>query len=267
MNHETLARRGVLLALLVLVAAPSIVRAQHEDVPLDVPPVEVNSRHLDGPLFDSAAVLTGPGARELRWRLLAFEEATTAQIAVLTTPSLAGRSIEDYATRTFSRIGLGRADVNNGLLIIIAPNERTIRIEVGLGLERQVSDADAARVIELMMPFLMNEDFAGGVGVALDTLEPLVASVTWNVSFRDPVVLENAGEAAVGLIAAIDGTLSGLEPGDSSATLDAGSVRIALNFPPHWWDGPMRSKEGERITLFGRTTSATPLAFDVLGVK
>lgn len=76
----------------------------------------------------------------------ALDEKTTAQVVVTTVESLDGREIEDYANSLFRMWGIGTKDSNNGLLILLAPNERKVWIEVGRGLEGKVNDSKAGRI-------------------------------------------------------------------------------------------------------------------------
>src|SRR5690606_20104641 len=72
--------------------------------------------------------------------------------------------IEEYANRLFRAWGLGQKDKNNGVLLLVAPNEREVRIEVGYGLEGTLTDALSSRIIhEIMLPAFRSSDMPGGV--------------------------------------------------------------------------------------------------------
>jgi uncharacterized protein len=93
----------------------------------------------------------------------ALEKATGAQIVVATVSSLEGKDIESYATELFRSWGIGDKEKNNGLLILLAPNERKIRVEVGYGLEGKINDAKAGRFIDdYAKDDLKNNDFDVG---------------------------------------------------------------------------------------------------------
>src|ERR1700754_2186441 len=98
---------------------------------------------LSGRVVDEAHILD-QGTRSSLVALLASLEAnTTDQVVVATVPSLQGYSIEVYANQLFKRWGLGQKDTNNGVLLLVAPTERRVRIEVGRGLEGRLTDAIA----------------------------------------------------------------------------------------------------------------------------
>jgi uncharacterized protein len=80
-----------------------------------------------------------------------LELRTSHQLVVATVPSLDGRSVEDYANRLFRAWGLGRKDQNDGVLLLVVPTERKLRIEVGYGLEGVLPDAIAKVIIEQFM--------------------------------------------------------------------------------------------------------------------
>ena len=129
--------------------------------------------YLTGRVVDAAEVLS-PAARErLGAALKAHEDRTTNQVVVLTVPTLAGESVEDYATRVFEGWKLGRRDRDNGVLVLVAPSDRRMRIEVGYGLEGTLTDAVAGRIIRNQMtPRFKSGDFDGGV---IEGVEAVVA--------------------------------------------------------------------------------------------
>ena len=89
---------------------------------------------------------------------------TTAQIVVITVPSLEGESLEEYATDTFRKFEIGDKEKNNGLLILIALKERKCRIEVGYGLEDTLTDGKTGRIQdEYMIPYFKNDNFDEGI--------------------------------------------------------------------------------------------------------
>ena len=95
---------------------------------------------LSGRVVDEAEILS-PATRE---RLTAVskthEDSTTNQVVVLTTPTIGGESIEEYATRVFATWKLGQKGKDNGVLVVVVPNDRKMRIEVGYGLEGALTD-------------------------------------------------------------------------------------------------------------------------------
>ena len=126
--------RSILAALALLVLAGAAYAA-------DIP-------YLSGRVTDNAEILNAETRRDLTALLAEHERATTNQVAVLTVKTLAGESIEDYANAVFRAWQLGRKDKNNGVLLVIAPQERRLRIEVGYGLEGTLTDLIAGRIIQ-----------------------------------------------------------------------------------------------------------------------
>jgi uncharacterized protein len=120
---------------------------------------------------DLAGVLDAATAARLESRLADFERETSHQIAVLTVPSLEGEAIEPFALRVAEAWQLGQAGADNGILVVVAPQDRRARIEVGYGLEGVVPDAIAKRVLEdVMFSHFRSGDFAGGVEAGVDAL-------------------------------------------------------------------------------------------------
>jgi len=131
---------------------------------LDVPPLRAR-------VNDYAQVLTPQRAQALEAKLAAYEQRSGHQLALLTIESLQGDAIEPFAMRVVEQWKLGDAKRDDGLLLIVVPKERKLRIEVGYGLEGTVPDAIAARVIrEIIAPAFQRGDYAGGIDSAFDAL-------------------------------------------------------------------------------------------------
>ena len=117
-----------------------------------------------GAVNDFADVLTPQTEAALVTLVEAVEKDTTAEIAVATVTSLGGTAIDDYAVRLFKTWGIGQGGRDNGVLVLVAPAERQIRIEVGYGLEGVLPDGLAGVVIrETFLPRFREGDFDGGV--------------------------------------------------------------------------------------------------------
>lgn len=134
-----------------------------------------NVPELSDRVTDLADVLSGATRNTLRERFEKLEEETGAQIAFLSVPSLNGENLEAYSIKVAETWGLGREDVDDGLLIFIAKQEKRIRIEVGYGLEGVVTDINAKMVIDdYMTPHFKDGDFDAGILAAADALIALV---------------------------------------------------------------------------------------------
>ena len=120
---------------------------------------------------DLAHLLPADRAQSLEETLARFEEETGDQIAILTVPTTAGEPIESFALRVAEAWKLGQKGTDNGILLVVASQDRRARIEVGYGLEGAVPDVVAHRVIdEVMGPRFRAGDFAGGLEAATQAL-------------------------------------------------------------------------------------------------
>jgi len=152
----------VLLGLVCVLVLSSTVSA------LEVP-------YLAGRVNDQASMLDEGFEAELEERLRLLEEETGAQVAVLTISTLEGDPLEDFSMRVVETWKLGREDADNGVLILIARDERRMRIEVGYGLEGALTDAQSGRIVDhLMAPRFREGDFNGGVGAAVDAVSSAI---------------------------------------------------------------------------------------------
>jgi len=126
---------------------------------------------LSGRIVDEAEVLKAPTRERLTAALKAHEDKTTNQVAVLTVPTIGGESIEGYATRVFETWKLGQQGKDNGVLVIVVPNDRKMRIEVGYGLEGTLTDAQAARIIrDDMTPQFKAGNFDAGIAAGVQAI-------------------------------------------------------------------------------------------------
>jgi len=101
-----------------------------------------------GPINDFAGILPPADRQALLDVATALEKDTTAQLAVVTVRSLEGGNIDDFAGKLFAKWGIGQKDKNNGVLLLVAMDDRAARIEVGYGLEGVLPDARAGRLLE-----------------------------------------------------------------------------------------------------------------------
>jgi uncharacterized protein len=126
---------------------------------------------LRGHVNDYADVIPPDAEARLERKLTAYEEATGRQYAVLTIPTLEGEDIEGFSIRTVESWKLGQKKQDNGLLLLVVPDDKKVRIEVGYGLEGEITDLRASRVIrEILTPAFRSGDYAGGIERGLDSL-------------------------------------------------------------------------------------------------
>jgi uncharacterized protein len=147
----------LLLALLLSAAAWA------QDV-LPVPP-------LSGRVIDQTATLSAPQQAALEAKLAAFEAQAGPQIVLLLVPATAPEDIAAYAQRVADSWKIGRREVGDGLLVVVAKNERSVRIEVAKALEGAIPDLAARQVIDrAFVPAFRNGDYAGGLNAGVDLL-------------------------------------------------------------------------------------------------
>lgn len=115
-------------------------------------------------VHDEAHILSRQTKSELEAAFKAERDSTSNQIAVITVPSLENDDISNYAVNVFQKWKIGQTKKDNGVLFVIAPNERKVRIEVGYGLEGVLTDALSSRIIRNeVAPFFRSDNFDAGV--------------------------------------------------------------------------------------------------------
>jgi len=173
------AARASLLALIVCWAF-----AAFADVA--VPP-------LSGRVVDQTGTLSSGDIAALTQTLKDLETRKGSQVAVLIVPTTQPETIEQYSIRVAEAWKIGRKKIDDGALLVVAKNDRKLRIEVGYGLEGALNDATASRIIEeVITPKFRSGDFAGGISAGIDRIvgvingEPLPAPAAAPAAGRQP---------------------------------------------------------------------------------
>ena len=118
----------------------------------------------DGFVNDFADVLSSQTEAQIEERLLNFQNQTNSQIAVVTIPELVDETIETYAVRLFEEWGVGQEGQDNGALFLVAIADRKLRIEVGYGLEGQLTDIESRQIVSnIVAPRFQENDFDSGI--------------------------------------------------------------------------------------------------------
>ena len=137
---------------------------------------------LSGRVVDQTATLSSGDVASLTQTLKALEARKGSQVAVLIVPTTAPETIEQYSIRVAEAWMIGRKKIDDGALLVVAKNDRKLRIEVGYGLEGALNDVTAKRIIdEIITPKFRNGDFASGISAGVDRIigvidgEPLPA--------------------------------------------------------------------------------------------
>jgi uncharacterized protein len=124
-----------------------------------------------GSIVDNASILTDAEESSINEQITSIEAATGHDVAVLTVLDMGGSSIEDYSIAVARNWELGSAEDNDGVLLVIAMEERELRLEVGTGLEDIITDNDSSNIIDnIVSPHLSDKDYAGGITAGLTEL-------------------------------------------------------------------------------------------------
>jgi uncharacterized protein len=136
-----------------------------------VPALALDFPALTGRVVDDAGILDAGTRAALTQKLDEFEAKTSDQLVVVTLKSLQGTSVEDFGVQLGRHWQIGQKGKNNGVLLIVAPNERKVRIEVGYGLEGALTDAVSRLIIEnAITPRFRAGDFPGGITRGVDDI-------------------------------------------------------------------------------------------------
>ena len=126
---------------------------------------------LTGRITDQTGTLSTEQKAALEQTLAAFEARKGSQLAVLMVATTAPEDIEQYALRVAEQWKLGRKKVDDGAILVVAKNDRALRIEVGYGLEGALTDLSSKRIIsETILPLFRKQDFHGGIAAGVDQI-------------------------------------------------------------------------------------------------
>lgn len=160
----------MLRVAIAVLAAPILAgcatEAQEVELPASTPALE-----LTGRVVDAADLFDAQYEDDLTRKLGRLERDTQVQLVVATTPDLDGQDIAAYSLDLARAWGLGSVERDDGLLLLVAPNDRQVRIEVGRGLEASVKDEEAGFIIsDDILPHFREGDFKSGVAAGVDRL-------------------------------------------------------------------------------------------------
>jgi len=151
----------LLLSLWAMLLAPMAVHAR----------AEPTFPALSGRVVDQADLLTPATEAAITAKLAALETGTGDQLVVVTLNSLQDYEIEDYGYRLGRAWGIGQSETDSGALLIVAPNERKVRIEVGYGLEPVLTDAMSSHIIQTdILPAFRDGGFERGISSGVDAI-------------------------------------------------------------------------------------------------
>lgn len=194
MRHPNIARRpaAIRLFLAALVAFACVFPLAALDAP-----------EMAGPVNDLAGVMSGQERDELRTYLTAVNDQTGVQVAVLTVDSLEGDDLEAFSMRVAEKWKLGQADKDNGALLVVAIKERSLRIEVGYGLEGELTDMKSGLIIRnVIVPYFKDGRYGAGIVAGAKNI---VGIATGNASIvakevANPPARQGSGGGVAGII-------------------------------------------------------------------
>jgi len=114
----------------------------------------------------------------------ALESQTTDQLVIITVPSLDGQDIARFSTDLANRWGVGEADKDNGVLLVVAPNERQVRIAVGYGLEGLLTDERSAAIVNEMLPLFRANRPSQAIALGVRRIDETLRSSSKRPQYR-----------------------------------------------------------------------------------
>ncbi|HEX4878591.1 MAG TPA: TPM domain-containing protein [Limnobacter sp.] len=165
---------------MVLMCLACLLGTAHAQAEVAIPP-------LVQPVVDTTNSLSQADLQKLNQTLLAFEQRKGSQIAVLLVQSTQPETIEQFGLRVAESWKVGRQNVDDGAILLLALQDKTLRIEVGYGLEGALTDIASKQIIEdIMVPALRNGDLAGAIGAGVQAMMQVVDGEPLPAPSRSP---------------------------------------------------------------------------------
>ncbi len=220
--------------------------------------VKTNAQYLNLPsptgyVNDFANVLSKDVVLDLENDLSSFEQETGHEIAMVTVESLQDTTIEEFAVELFEKWGIGKKNHDNGLLLLVAPNERKLRIEVGYGLEGVMPDITASYIIdEIIVPEFKIDNYEQGIINGLGEIEKVLKGevIDYNLGNSDEF---GSGFAVFGFL------VFAIAIGFIFLT------SFGLGLTKHWWPGGVVMGGGATFFAWIAGFLASPNFFYYLG--
>ena len=147
---------------------------------------------VGGHIRDTAGIMSAAAEKRVDDQLAKLEATTNDQVAVVTVINLAGQPIERFSLDYARRWGLGRRDLDNGVLVMVAPKERKVRIEVGTGLEALLTDARAGVIVHDMIISFKAGNYEAGIELGVARIDTLLLSDRKRPQYRRPAMRKAA---------------------------------------------------------------------------
>lgn len=207
-------------------------------LPLASPAFALDVPALTGRIVDLAHLLPSDVAASLSAELAEHERNTGNQIAVLTLPSLEGEPLEEFSHRVSTTWKLGRKGTDNGVLLLVVPGERRIRIEVGYGLEGTLTDAKSSQIVRReIVPRFKSGDFSGGIAAGLKAIMGTIeGTYTLPTEMRDKSEQSGPWESvfiAIAIGALVGGSLFGGKLKGMGSVI-SGLLSFVIALPTGW---------------------------------
>jgi uncharacterized protein len=203
-------------------------------VPVSQPAAQIPLKP-QGYVSDFANMLSPAARQQIEQLAIQLEREQRTELAVVTVPSIGDRAVQDYATDLFAQWGIGKKGTDNGLLLLVAKNERQMWIEVGYGLEDKVPDATASEIYRIIRDRFRQGDYDGGVITGVQMLAAAVGGTLQVPSSRRSGTRRSRGGGSGVGIWVLFGIfiLFGLLKSIGRAAMGRPAVRSGSSIP--WW--------------------------------
>ena len=214
-------------------------------------------------ITDDAEVLTPAQEETLSSMLRTYSDNTSTQVVGVTVSSLNGMEVNEYSRALANKWGIGQQGINNGILVLLAPNDRSVRIDIGYGIEWHISDQAAATIIDDMIPLLRDGEYNQAFETSFERLFALLEGVSWDIKYDALKDAINAGEEAEGGIVTFTGTLESIH-NNTVQVKSRDGVEGQFNLLPRM---KVDIEQKKRYTFYARLITTSPPVMNLVGYE
>ncbi|MCO6500086.1 MAG: TPM domain-containing protein [Vicingus serpentipes] len=238
-------------------------------------------------VYDNAGLFSENQRDSIRSLLEGLDQKTTAQIVVYTVSKLNGEDPSAYANKIVNELNVGRLFINNGALIFIALEDKSIQLKIGTGLKWQINNEKAGAIVNQIGAYFGQQDYYGGIHNALKTLIEESSGVDWEIFYTSFAQMENDGQNAVGkimvledrriidVISGVSGSAHFEDTGPTEfaegiytiSTMSKTNTSFLLKYNRDIIPLLREKNKGQIVRLYARVTMVHPFELRVLGFQ
>lgn len=224
-------------------------------------------------VIDKLNLFTAEEKDSISTLLTKFERKTSAEILLYITDTLNDQSIDEFAFQLFNDIGIGKKGINNGILLVLAPNQKSLRLEIGYGMEWFITDSISSTIINEMIPFLIEGKYYDASKMGINRIIEKTSVANWDIAYSSYSRLEKNISNSMNKLAIIEIERIIVLRNEDHDYSGKAILRIKnqpdvnLIYTEHMGSLVYEIKQNPGKKIIGRVSSTDPLTLQLLGTS